>query len=184
MMSKAKYIYKRNELKFSRLKEVRNKLTVKFIKLCCGIVTVMKKIPISRKAFYELRHKLSSRPAESGGVLLGPANSDAITHFYFDSGGVCTGNSYSPDYNFLNRKLRQQWRPAGLEIKGIAHSHGSNLNILTYGDMRYIKRLMSRNHGMRMFVAPVVLPYQKSIHPMIISRDSMDYVQRCSFELF
>ena len=183
-MNKTKHIYKRNELKHSRLKEVRNKLTVKFIKLCRGIVTMMKKIPISRKVFYELMHKLSSRPAESGGVLLGPVGSNAITHFYFDRGGVCTGDSYSPEYNTLNRKLRQQWRPAGLEIKGIAHSHGGNLNSLTYGDMSYIKRLMSRNPDMSIFVAPVVLPYQKSVQPIVISRDRMDYAQKAYFELF
>ena len=184
MMCKARNIHKQNEVKLDPSKAIRNKLAKKFIKLWCGIVTVMKKIPISRKAFYGLAHKLSSRPAESGAVLLGPAGSEAITHFYFDRGGVCTGNSYSPDYNTLNRKLRQQWRPAGLEMKGIAHSHSGNLGRLTCGDMSYVKRLMSRNPNIRTFVAPVVLPYSKSVYPMFVSRDRMNYAQRCCFELF
>lgn len=134
-MSKAKYNYKSKYARLARTKNRTVQILETFIKFCHDIFVEMKKIRIKREAFYEFMHTLSSRPAESGGVLLGPVNSDAITHFYFDSGGVCTGNSYSPDYNSLNRKLRQQWRPAGLEIKGIAHSHGGNLNSLTYGDM-------------------------------------------------
>ncbi|MBN2456392.1 MAG: Mov34/MPN/PAD-1 family protein [Sedimentisphaerales bacterium] len=184
MNNKSKNIHKLNEIKRKLLKKATTQLTEKLINFCYDIVVVMKKIPISRKAFYELRHRLSSRPAESGAILLGPAGSNAITHFYYDRGGNSTATSYSPDYTTLNKKLRRRWRPAGLEIKGIAHSHGGDLNNLTYGDMRYIKRLMSRNPQMSMFVAPVVLPYKNSIHPMVICRDRMDYAQKAYFELF
>lgn len=183
-MSKAKFNYKRKYPGLVRIKNRTGQILEKFIKLCRGIVTVMKKIPISRKAFYGLVRKLSSRRPESGAILLGPANSNAITHFYFDRGIGSTVNCYSPDYTTINRKLRQQWRPVGLEIKGIAHSHGGNLNRLTYGDMGYIKRLLYKNPQMSTFAAPIVLPYRNSIYPMVITRDRMNYVEKAYFELF
>ena len=182
-MRKTRY----NKRKPSKSKRPKNRATQtikKFIKLCCDIITEMKKIRINHKAFYSLIHNLNSKTVEKGGVLLGPVGSNSITHFYYDQGGTSTANSYSPDYITLNRKLRQQWRPAGLEIKGIAHSHLGNLDRLTYDDLSYIKRLMSRNPAMGMFVAPIVLPYQKSVQPMVISRDRMDYEQKAYFELF
>jgi hypothetical protein len=160
------------------------RLTGKFIKTIISVCIVMAAIKINRKAFYELMHQLSSRPAERGGILLGPVGTNYITHFYFDRGGICTPGTYSPDCVTLNRKLRQLWRPAGLEIKGIAHSHKGNLDSLTAGDMSYIKRLLSRNPHMNTFIAPVVLPNQYKIQPFIISRDRMDYAQRANFEFY
>lgn len=183
-MSKAKYNYKR---KYSRLARTKNRIVQvleTFIKSCRDIFFEMKKTMINRKAFYDCMHKLSSGPVECGGILLGPANSNAITHFYFDRGGSCTGNSYSPDHKTLNRKLRQQWRSAGLDIKGFAHSHPGNLDRLTSGDISYIKRLLDKNPQMSMFVAPIVLPYQKSIHPVVVSRDKRNGIQKGYFELF
>lgn len=142
----------------------------------------MAAIKINRKAFYELMHQLSSKPAERGGILLGPVGTDYITHFYFDHGGVCTNNTYSPDYTTLNRKMRLQWKPAGLELKGFVHSHTDNLDHLTAGDMSYIKKLLSKNPHMNVFIAPIVLPNQNRIKPYIISRDSMNYAQHAYFE--
>jgi hypothetical protein len=183
-MSKAKYSYRIENRRAIHTKDLKDQITEIFIKFRHDIFIEMKKISISRKVFYKLINRLSSRTVESGAILLGPANSNAITHFYFDRGATCNGSSYSPDYKYLNRKMRDEWLPAGLDMKGIAHSHPGNLACLTYGDMSYIRRLMSKNPDMNTFVAPIVLPYQKSIHPMVISRDRMDCVQKGYFELF
>jgi hypothetical protein len=183
-MRKAKYNRKRKPSKCKRPKNRTAQTIEKFIKPCHDVCTEMAAIRINRKAFYELMHKLSSRPAESGGILLGPVGTNDITHFYFDRGGACTGGSYSPDYITLNRKMREEWLPAGLDMKGFAHSHPGSLDRLTAGDMSYIKKLLSKNPDMNMFVAPIVLPNQYRINPLIISRDRMDYAQRAHFEFF
>jgi len=167
-------------------KRCSSRTTGKFIKyvLLVYILIIMVAIKISRTAFYELMYQLSSKPAERGGILLGPTGTNYITHFYFDRSGVCTGGTYSPDYTTLNRRMRQQWRPSGLELKGFVHSHAGNLDQLTAGDMSYIKKLLSKNPHMNMFIAPIVVPNQHRIQPYIISRDSMNYAQRAHFEFF
>lgn len=183
-MSKARFNCKRRPSRCKRPKNRAGQTTKTFIKSGHDIRTEMAAIRINRKAFNELMHKLSSEPAERGGILLGPVGTNDIIHFYFDRGGACTGSSYSPDYTTLNRKMREQWLPAGLDMKGFVHSHPGNLDRLTAGDMSYIKKLLSKNPDMNMFVAPIVLPHQYRIQPLTMSRDRMDYVQQAHFEFF
>jgi len=141
-------------------------------------------VRIKHKALHQLLEKIASRPAESGGILLGPVGTNYITDFYFDHSGTCTGGSYSPDHITINRKLHEYWQPAGLEIKGCAHSHPGNLDSLTYADMGYIKRLMVKNPDMKTFVAPIVLPHHYAIRPLVVSRDQMNRAQQAYFEIF
>ena len=183
-MSKTKNKRKRKLSRSTRPKNRAVQTTEKFIKSGHDVCTEMATVRIKREAFYALMHQLGTKPAERGGIILGPVGTNDITHFYFDRDGGCTGSSYSPDYITLNRKMREQWLPAGLDMKGFVHSHPGNLDSLTAGDMSYIKKLLSKNPDMNMFIAPIVLPHQYRIQPLIISRDRMDYVQRAHFEFF
>jgi hypothetical protein len=144
----------------------------------------MATVKIKREALYQMMRQLSYGYGERGGILLGPVGSNRITHFYYDRSGACTGSSYSPDYVTLNRKMREEWLPAGLDMKGFAHSHPGNLDSLTAGDMSYIKKLLNKNTDMNMFIAPIVLPHQYAIRPLIVSRDKMDHAQQAYFEIF
>jgi len=183
-MSKARYKCKRKPSRCKRPKNRVAQTTQKFIKSGHDVCVEMVTVKIKRKALYELMHKLGSRPAESGGILLGPVGTNYITDFYFDRGGICARSNYSPDYVTLNRKMREEWLPAGLDMKGFAHSHPGNLDSLTAGDMSYIKKLLNKNTDMNMFIAPIVLPHQYAIRPLIVSRDKMDHAQQAYFEIF
>lgn len=158
--------------------------TQKFIKSSGIALIEMAAIKIKREALYAAVKKIGSRPAESGGIFLGPAGTNVITHFYFDRGGSCTGTSYTPDHMTLRKKMQEEWLPAGLDMKGFVHSHPGSLDSLTSGDMSYIKRLLNKNTDMDMFIAPIILPSRNAIRPWVVTRDQMNYAQRAYFELF
>jgi hypothetical protein len=183
-MSKSRHNCKKKSSRRKQAKHQVKQTAKKFIKYSYDVFTDMAVIKIKREAFYQMMRQLSSGHAERGGILLGPIGKNYITYFYYDHGGACTGTTYSPDYVMLNRKMREQWLPAGLDMKGFAHSHPGNLDSLTAGDMSYIKRLLHKNYDMDKFVAPIVLPNQYSVRPLIVSRDRMDSAQQAYFEFF
>lgn len=127
---------------------------------------------MTRHAFDKMMNELCSRPAETGGLLLGPVESNDVSDFYFDTGGTVTGASYSPDFKTLNRKLITEWIPAGFDYKGIAHSHPGILDELTQKDLLYIRRLLAANPDMPLFIAPIIIPPAFRMRTMVIYRDN------------
>lgn len=135
----------------------------------------METIKMSHKAFQKAMNSICSKPAESGGIWLGPVGTNDITDFYFDQGAKCTGSTYSPDYVTLNNKMKEEWLPAGIDMKGFVHSHPGRMDRLTQGDLSYIQRLLSKNSDMEMFIAPIVIPGEYRMRAMVVLRQ--DYYQ-------
>jgi proteasome lid subunit RPN8/RPN11 len=181
-MSKKKHNRKRKYSKRT-LKHHPKQITKKLKKSANDILIKMVAARITRSALYDMMNTIGSRPVETGGVLLGPVGKNLITHFYFDHSAACTGSTYSPDCATINRKLHEYWEPAGLEIKGVSHSHPGNSDSLTDGDMSYIKRLMTKSLDIDMFVAPIVLPNHYAIRPLVVTRDKLDHAQQAYFEI-
>ena len=125
-----------------------------------------------REAFDKAMFAICPRPIERGGLLLGPIGSNDICDFFFDSGGNFTGGSYSPDYVTLNRKMKEEWMPAGIDMKGFVHSHPGRLDVLTNEDLMYIGRLLKANSDMSMFIAPIIIPPEFRMHMMVVYRDN------------
>jgi len=144
----------------------------------------MATIKMSQRAYRKMMYYICSRPAESGGILLGPVGSNEVTDFYFDSGGTCTGASYSPDHVTLNKLMKQKWLPAGIDMKGFLHSHPGQLDWLTNGDMVYINRLLDKNADMDMFIAPIVIPNQYRIRPIVVMRKQPRTALEAKIDLF
>jgi len=111
-----------------------------------------------------------ARPPETGGVLVGPRDSDLVTEFFFDQAARCTSASYSPDHEAINRLSREVWRPAQLELKGFVHSHPDGLESPSGGDLAYIRRIFEANSELRVLLAPIVSPTRFRLHPFVIQR--------------
>ena len=144
----------------------------------------MSTIKMSHEAYKKIMNSICSRPAESGGILLGPIGTNEITDFYFDHGANCSGATFSPDYVTLNRKMKEEWIPDGIDMKGFVHSHPGLLDRLTSGDLSYIKRLLNKNTDMDMFIAPVVIPREYRMRPMIVSRRDYNQPREARIEFF
>jgi proteasome lid subunit RPN8/RPN11 len=115
-------------------------------------------VQVAASAYWQIATTVGARPAEHGGLLLGPADSDEITEFWFDPGPQRGRTTYSPDTATMNRLLRERWRPRGLDWKGMVHSHPRGFEELTPGDLAYIARLLATNADLKRFVAPIALP--------------------------
>ncbi len=130
-------------------------------------------LPITATAHGALLRALMSRPAEAGGILLGPRGGDVITEFVFDAGARCTSSRYEPDHEALNRQMRDLWWPAGLNCIGFCHSHPDGVGRLSSGDLVYIQRIFHAMPKLRWFAAPIVLPQQFRINPFVVTRDPL-----------
>lgn len=131
-----------------------------------------------------IMNTVGAAPPESGGILGGPKDSDDITEFIRDDGGTWTGTKYTPDHEGLNRMLRDDWKPRGLDFKGFVHSHPDGYTQLSPGDLRYIRRIFDCNPGMQVFMAPIVLPALFWIRPFIVRRGRRLIVEEAVLEVF
>jgi proteasome lid subunit RPN8/RPN11 len=126
---------------------------------------------MDRHVLCQIMSTISARRAEAGGILLGPIGSSFVTCFHFDVSASCSGVTYSPDHVTLGRLMQRQWLPAGVDMKGFVHSHPGRFDRLSEGDMIYIRRLLSSNPDMTVFAAPIVIPEEFRIAPIIVTRD-------------
>ncbi|MDB5328457.1 MAG: UBA/ThiF-type NAD/FAD-binding protein [Phycisphaerales bacterium] len=127
-----------------------------------------------RHVLCRIMSTIGALPAETGGLLLGPIDSDDVTGFYFDTTADCTRTTYAPDHVALRKKLKEDWLPYGLDFKGFAHSHPRNFDHPSGGDIRYIRRLLEINPGMNAFFCPIVIPHEFRIRPFVVLRDEPD----------
>jgi proteasome lid subunit RPN8/RPN11 len=144
----------------------------------------MATIKMSQKAYRKMMYYICSRPAESGGILLGPVGTNEVTDFYFDRKANCSAVTYTPDHVTLNKKMKEDWLPAGIDMKGFAHSHSSCLDRLSSGDLSYIKRFLNKNSDMDMFIAPVIIPEEYRMRPMFVAKQNYYQPREARIELF
>lgn len=131
-----------------------------------------------------IMNTVGAAPPESGGILGGLKDSDDITEFIRDDGGTWTGTTYTPDHEGLNRMLRDDWKPRGLDFKGFVHSHPDGYTQLSPRDLEYIRRIFDCNPGMQVFMAPIVLPALFWIRPFIVRRGRRLIVEEAVLEVF
>lgn len=128
-------------------------------------------ICMNRHVRCQIMCTIGTRYPETGGVLLGPVGSNDVTDFYFDVTAQCSGATYSPDHLTIRRKMREEWLPFGIDMKGLVHSHPGNYDRLSEGDMVYIQRLLEINPEMSVFAAPIVFPEQFRLHAFVVLAD-------------
>lgn len=141
-------------------------------------------VKIAHSVCRDILLTIGARPAESGGILLGPVGTNDVTDFFFDDGGSCTGSTYSPDCTTLRQKMQEEWLPAGIDMKGFVHSHPGSFDRLSTGDLIYINRLLDKNDDMTMFIAPIVIPSQFRLSPLVVLRDKPRIASEARFEYF
>ncbi len=149
--------------------------------------TISQKQPqmrMSQKVFTDILLSICSRPPEAGGILLGPIESNDITDFFYDKGANCSGATYSPDYLTLRRKMKEEWMPSGIDMKGFVHSHPGRLDCLSQGDLNYISKLLQSNEDMDRFFAPIVIPSEYRMRPLVVLRENIRTPQEAELVLF
>ncbi len=129
---------------------------------------------ITHHAVGQILTTIGRHPPETGGILLGPIGSMDVTDFYFDQGAACTAGTYTPDHVSLRRKMHDEWLPAGLDMKGFAHSHPRGFDRLSSDNLQYIGRLLEKNTDLAWFAAPIVIPHEFRLRAWIVPRQRPD----------
>jgi len=80
--------------------------------------------------------------------------------------------------------MKQEWLPSGIDLKGFAHSHPGRLDSLTAGDLRYIGRLLRANDDMDIFVAPIVIPIEFRMQPIVVLRTDISRPRQARLALY
>lgn len=116
----------------------------------------LNKVFISQEVIAQITSYIANQPPESGGLLMGPPDKDAITFFRYDEWGSKSGVTYEPDAEKLSEIASQIKSQRGWIIKGIVHSHPGSMNSLSYGDQQTIKKYFQANPEMPYFIGPIV----------------------------
>jgi hypothetical protein len=141
-------------------------------------------IVMTRDVRCQIMCTIATRRPEAGGILLGPIGSMDVTAYHFDSTATTSTSTYTPDHIALRRKMQELWIPSGIDMKGLVHSHPGRFDRLSGGDMIYIRRLLEKNPDLSFFIAPIVIPQEFRIQPIIVLADKPDIQCPTRLELF
>jgi len=123
-------------------------------------------IKIHKSIYEEMKRAFASRTPECGGVL-GAKAGEAISEFYFDVSGICTDESYTPDYLKINEILENDWAKRGVQMVGIVHSHGNAGDFPSCGDLYYCEQIV-KNAGISEFLLPIVTFEPFAFHVYVV----------------
>jgi len=107
------------------------------------------------KVVASIRQTVGTRPAESGGALVGPGPNGVISHFHFDTNARTTGATYSPDVDTINALARTTWKAQGQTLLGFVHSHPRGATRPSGGDLSYAERILSVRPRLDRFALPI-----------------------------
>lgn len=125
---------------------------------------------ITQSAHREMLDYLLSRRPEAAGILLGPVQDDLlVTHFLPDEEGTGTSVSFHINAPGINRILKRV-RPAGLNGKGLAHTHPPGIPQPSYGDLTYLRQLfgLPGNAAAQQCFMPIVC--DRRVYPYVYAR--------------
>jgi hypothetical protein len=123
---------------------------------------------ISEVVYHEVCRTLSQVPVESGGLLLGPKNHRAITHFHLDAKAPRSGVTFHLEGPRLTQEL-EPFLACAMDLKGIVHSHPTGCSAPSHGDVAYLRTLFSAPENAReeqeQFFCPIFEGTQ--LHPYV-----------------
>lgn len=140
-------------------------------------------IQISSPAYFALMEYLTARSPEAAGILVGPKDHHVVTHFVPDDTGDASPVSFTLGHLRLN-ELLATFLPAGLDAKGIVHSHPSGCTNLSVGDVLYAERCFNlpKNKSLERLLLPLVVGNR--FYPYVIFRDDPRTVHFAQVVLF
>jgi hypothetical protein len=142
-------------------------------------------VPLMRfthQAYGEVMKVLGELEPEAGGLLLGPRDSDLVTHFHRDEDGVGTAGTFTLGAKGLNAALKV-YKEARLEVKGVAHSHPRFVKGPSGPDLDYATQLLQnpKNEGADELLMPIYCG--GTLYPYIIYRDEPGVSHRAQLVL-
>jgi hypothetical protein len=127
-------------------------------------------IQMSHTAYDFMMDYLTSHPPERAVALIGPKEHDAVTHVLIDEHGESTPASHTFGHVLMNGKLKV-FIAAGLDVKGIGHTHPFGVTWPSHGDLVYVEKCFAADkHGtLDRFLLPIICGQR--LYPYVVFRD-------------
>jgi proteasome lid subunit RPN8/RPN11 len=147
---------------------------------------IFSRIPVmqlSHTAYDQMLDYLTDHPPERAVALIGPKDHDAVTHVLIDESGDSTPASFTLGHVLLNEKLKT-FVAAGLDVKGIAHSHPLACCWPSQGDLRYVAKCFENDKQglLDRFLLPIVCGQR--LYPYLVFSDQPRAAQLAQVVLF
>lgn len=104
-----------------------------------------------------IQESIGRMPAEQGGILGGSREDGIVRYYQFDRSARRTRVAYSPDTEFLNQLLTDEWNPQDIYLLGFVHSHPPSLKEPSEGDLAYARRILECNPELPRLLLPIVV---------------------------
>jgi hypothetical protein len=131
-----------------------------------------RRMKLTQPVYQTIFHDLVNLRNEQGAMLLGPAGDDELVdEIILDQWGQ--GSRYQFEFNEV--KLNQILRRAlaeGKDAKGFIHNHPEGINLLSNGDIDYVRGVFAKNAGAEWFFMPLFV--DGVIEPFIVHRHNPD----------
>jgi len=115
-------------------------------------------LQMSGPSYFTMMQYLTTNPYERAVALIGPKDHDVVTHVLIDESGDASSSSFTLGHVLLNDRLKT-YVAAGLDAKGIAHSHPPGCNWPSLGDLTYVAKCFAtdRQGMLTQFLLPIVV---------------------------
>ena len=110
---------------------------------------------LSQEVYNQIISTIGNLSPEKGG-LLGSADKETITHYYFDVNGKSTEYSYTPNIQELNAIL-EEWSEEKIYLVGIIHSHNPDFKLPSCMDIEYAERILKSLPSINEFYLPILI---------------------------
>lgn len=140
-------------------------------------------IHIAQSVYNEIMNKLGKEKPEFGGMLGWRDDPSYIDYYIFDQNASTKNDTYTPDVDFLNDIIANEWENQGIYLGGFVHSHPESHGMLSSADINYGKKI-AENFDMDFIVLPIVLSsyeYKSQFIPYIVTKNGT--VQKCNLEI-
>ena len=136
----------------------------------------------TQQAYLALMKAMGEVEPEAGGLILGPRDSDLVTHFHRDEEGVATPVTFTLGAKGLNAALKI-YKEAKVEVKGFVHSHPRRVKAPSGPDLEYAAQLLQnpKNEGAEELLIPIYCG--GTLYPYIIYRDEQGTCVRAQLVL-
>lgn len=111
---------------------------------------------ITADAYKTIEQTIGARPAENGAALGGSRRLGLITHVQLDHSAAVSRTTYSPDVAEINRLLRDEWDPQGIDFMGFVHSHPGYYTQPSHGDRIYAENILAALPKLDRMAMPIV----------------------------
>ena len=141
-------------------------------------------IHMSRTTYRTIMNRLGKDKPELGGMLGWKDDPKYIDVFLFDKNASTNTDTYTPDVDFLNAVIENEWDEKGIYLAGFVHSHPGNHGMLSQADINYGKKIIE-SFDMDFIVLPIVLSSyaaKSEFIPYIVYRDGK--VQKCKLDIY